>query len=558
MGKRSRSTSSVPTLNFKGARLTGTDSADFVEYGSSKAMPILLPNQWDPLQHIGIDIGGSLAKIVWFDRVDDPTPDTSINCLTASSSKKNLKYNEKDKALFEDTQKEDSFKKKSVNKSLNISDLDTNSYDDSGVSLPKKSNNIKSKNKNVKTIKIDSNKEKSLNDHNVTSPLIQNFLNDTGRTNLALGGMLRFMMFEVVKLEEGIEFIRQIFINRGIKPENIPNQIIRGTGGGAHKFSKLFKDKLGISITKDDEMECLVTGLNFLVKEIPNEVFTYDEKRNPAFQHYEIKSPESSTNSIVASEISSLNTSDNENDNKKDNIKKPKLDKGVEIKENNDELSSSNNSSNQYDKPYLIVNIGSGVSIIKVTGEDTYERVSGTSFGGGTFWGLLSLLTDVDDYDSVLEDARHGNNKNVDMLVSDIYGGNYSKIGLKGNAIASTFGKVFKIPKEKRKEEFKKEDIAISLLYLVCNNIGQIAYLLAQSHGADRIFFSGFFIRNHPITMYTLSYAVDFWSKGSIKALFTRHEGFFGAMGAFLQQSYQKPREHRFSYAGTSDGDEDS
>lgn len=25
-------------------------------------------------------------------------------------------------------------------------------------------------------------------------------------------------------------------------------------------------------------MECLITGLNFLVKQIPNEVFTYDEK----------------------------------------------------------------------------------------------------------------------------------------------------------------------------------------------------------------------------------------------------------------------------------------
>lgn len=33
--------------------------------------------------------------------------------------------------------------------------------------------------------------------------------------------------------------------------------------------------------------------------------------------------------------------------------------------------------------PYLVVNIGSGVSILKVTGPGTFERVSGSSLGGG-------------------------------------------------------------------------------------------------------------------------------------------------------------------------------
>lgn len=36
--------------------------------------------------------------------------------------------------------------------------------------------------------------------------------------------------------------------------------------------------------------------------------------------------------------------------------------------------------------PYLLVNIGSGVSIIKVTSLNEFERVSGSSLGGGTFW----------------------------------------------------------------------------------------------------------------------------------------------------------------------------
>jgi type II pantothenate kinase len=111
----------------------------------------------------------------------------------------------------------------------------------------------------------------------------------------------------------------------------------------------------------------------------------------------------------------------------------------------------------------------------------------------------------------------------------------YSKIGLKSTTIASSFGKVFKAPAESRKQSFKQEDIAVSLLYLVSNNIGQIAYLNAKPHGIKRIYFSGFFIRGHPITMNTLSYAIDYWSKGTMKALFLRHEGYLGALGAFLK-----------------------
>ena len=121
------------------------------------------------------------------------------------------------------------------------------------------------------------------------------------------------------------------------------------------------------------------------------------------------------------------------------------------------------------------------------------------------------------------------------MLVGDIYGGDYSKIGLKSTTIASSFGKVIKVPAKDRKSSFKQEDIAVSLLYLVSNNIGQIAYLNAQAHGISNIYFSGFYISGHAITMNTLSYAISFWSRGKMKAKFLRHEGYLGAIGAFLK-----------------------
>ena len=119
----------------------------------------------------------------------------------------------------------------------------------------------------------------------------------------------------------------------------------------------------------------LITGLNFLVRQIAYEVFTYDERRPEPIQF--------------------------------DNHRASEL------------------------FPYLLVNIGSGVSIIKVTSEESYERISGellwfisvqwieynwpyfnhricsfyttgTSLGGGTLWGLLSLLTEAKDYDKML------------------------------------------------------------------------------------------------------------------------------------------------------------
>jgi type II pantothenate kinase len=59
--------------------------------------------------------------------------------------------------------------------------------------------------------------------------------------------------------------------------------------------------------------------------------------------------------------------------------------------------------------PYLLVNIGSGVSILRVDSENRYERVSGTCIGGGTFWGLCRLLTQCKDFEEAMEISQTGN-----------------------------------------------------------------------------------------------------------------------------------------------------
>lgn len=203
--------------------------------------------------------------------------------------------------------------------------------------------------------------------------------------------------------------------------------------------------------------------------------------------------------------------------------------------------------------PYLLVNIGSGVSMIKVSGPKEFQRVGGTHLGGGTFWGILSLLTGARTFDDMLAMADRGDNSGVDMLVGDIYGMDYSKIGLKTTAIASTFGKVFRMKNAAERDaedgeglsrndpdrgevNFNHEDMSRSLLYAISNNVGQIAYLQSEKHQVKHIYFGGSFIRGHRQTMNTLSYAIRFWSKGEKQAYFLRHEGYLGAVGAFLRR----------------------
>ncbi|CAI9092932.1 OLC1v1028300C1 [Oldenlandia corymbosa var. corymbosa] len=297
-----------------------------------------------------------------------------------------------------------------------------------------------------------------------------------------LKGKLHFLKFETKRINECVEFMssKQFQSNGGCfcKAPACDKNIIKATGGGAFRFADLFKEKLGITLDKVDEMDSLVAGVNFLLKGVTGEAFTYMDGKNEY----------------------------------------------VQIDQND-----------LY--PYLLVNIGSGVSMIKVDGDDKFERVSGTSVGGGTFWGLGKLLTKCKSFDELLELSHSGNNRVIDMLVGDIYGGtDYSKIGLTSTAIASSFGKA--VSGNKELEDYRPEDVARSLLRMISNNIAQIAYLNALRFGLKRIIFGGFFIRGHAYTMDTISVGVDFWSKGEAKALFLRHEGYLGALGAFM--SYKK------------------
>uniref|UniRef100_A0A1A7Z7K6 Pantothenate kinase 4 n=1 Tax=Iconisemion striatum TaxID=60296 RepID=A0A1A7Z7K6_9TELE len=297
---------------------------------------------------------------------------------------------------------------------------------------------------------------------------------------------LHFIKFENAYIETCLDFIKDHLVNTETK-------VIKATGGGAHKFKVLIERKLGLKVDKEDEMSCLIKGCNFVLKNIPHEAFVYAKHADSEFR---------------------FQTTD------------PDI------------------------FPYLLVNIGSGVSIAKVESEDKFERIGGSSIGGGTFWGLGALLTKTKRFDELLQLASKGQHTSVDMLVKDIYGGSYGYLGLTGDLIASSFGKSATADKE-----FSKEDMAKSLLHMISNDIGQLACLYARLHNLSRVYFGGFFIRGHPLTMHTITYSINFFTKGEVQALFLRHEGYLGAIGAFLKGAEEdNPNQYSWgeNYAGSS------
>jgi type II pantothenate kinase len=82
---------------------------------------------------------------------------------------------------------------------------------------------------------------------------------------------------------------------------------------------------------------------------------------------------------------------------------------------------------------------------------------------------------------------------------------------------------------------YEARDISRALLIMISNNIGQLAYLNAVKHRCKHVYFAGNFLRHeNTIAMRTLAYAINFWSQGAMEGLFLRHEGYCGALGAFL------------------------
>ncbi|GAA5865908.1 hypothetical protein JCM3774_005518 [Rhodotorula dairenensis] len=575
---------------------------------SSEDPEVYLPHHEEMISHIAIDIGGSLAKVVYFTRAAPSSSRGMPNGTTSSPASSSP-------AAATPTHAQPDV----------ASPIPSTSKTDPAQWEPRRTPSPPQHAKpngvlGPKSLAQEQQRTPSRS-RPASSRALQSHLRRRSSTSrIPSGGRLNFVKFETSDLSSLITYLETL-ISSSAQANRVPLDVMRrnvkimATGGGAHKFYEELHARLGIEVRREEEMECLVLGLSF-VMEIPNEVFWYSDELIQAVSHpqeralsavtipstpgssatplplpaaadFELPSPvppvlrqppagpraalgpvasvkstpchsaHSSVSSLTVPSASSRPSASSATPTPTSNPSPPESTASASSSVVNDELPRPSPNPPQYSIkfdsspspaqfPCLLVNIGSGVSIIKIDDYGKFERISGTSLGGGTLWGLLSLLTGAKSFDDMLALADKGDNSSVDMLVGDIYGQDYQKIGLKSSTIASSFGKVFRRgeghgdalaeeDEEQRRKSFKPEDISRSLLYAISNNIGQIAYMNAEKHNLDRIYFGGGFIRGHAATISTLSYAIRFWSKGTKRALFLRHEGYLGGIGAWLK-----------------------
>ncbi|XP_063040151.1 pantothenate kinase 2, mitochondrial-like [Engraulis encrasicolus] len=188
-------------------------------------------------------------------------------------------------------------------------------------------------------------------------------------------GSLHFIRFPTHDMAAFLQMVRD-------KHFSSLHTTLCATGGGAFKFEQEFFQMAELELYKLDELECLIRGVLYIDSVVPSECYYFE---NPTdLEHCE--------------------------------------EKAFPLE-------------NPY--PFLLVNIGSGVSILAIYSKDDYRRVTGTSLGGGTFLGLCCLLTGCSTFEEALEMASRGESTHVDKLVRDIYGGDYERFGLPGWAVAS-------------------------------------------------------------------------------------------------------------------------
>jgi len=182
-------------------------------------------------------------------------------------------------------------------------------------------------------------------------------------------------------VQEFIDFVKH---HKLLEPESgIDESVIHATGGGAYKYHDLFQKEFEgkVKMCKHDEMQSLVDGMSFVLSFAKNPSYTLKtgegkkiiESYGKFGTFYQEDSQERQTE--IGNEI--LNVSNN-----------------IENFDISDTTSLTNSN-----KSKLLVSIGSGVSMIKVDPNGSFERVNGTMIGGGTLVGLTHMITGIRDFD---------------------------------------------------------------------------------------------------------------------------------------------------------------
>jgi len=154
--------------------------------------------------------------------------------------------------------------------------------------------------------------------------------------------------------------------------------------------------------------------------------------------------------------------------------------------------------------------------------------------------------------------ASEGDNSNVDMLVGDIYGGDYDAISLPKDLIASSFGKCQRLSHphivpgtqstdrfmeaeglsgseaEDEEQPVGENDISRALLTMVAFNVTQLAYFNSVIYQCDRLVFVGYYFKDFEF-LAALQHSLSYWSDNTKEAIFFKQAHWLGAIGAMVK-----------------------
>ena len=195
--------------------------------------------------------------------------------------------------------------------------------------------------------------------------------------------------------------------------------------------------------------------------------------------------------------------------------------------------------------PVLLVNIGSGVSIVLVEASGAFRRVSGSCLGGATWHGLARLIAPGHSYGALRDLAGQGDFRRTDLLVGDIYGAECAALGLPADLVAASFGKAEPAPAapdpgpDDRAAPLSpsaqhRADLLASLGFMLGNNAAQTACLVADQHAAQCILYTGGLLMDHEALWQVVDFGTRFWSGGRREARLVADGAFLGALGGVL------------------------
>ena len=180
--------------------------------------------------------------------------------------------------------------------------------------------------------------------------------------------------------------------------------------------------------------------------------------------------------------------------------------------------------------PYILTTGDEGICVYRVDSIDSYKKIGGNTIGPTSIWSLFNLTCNYEDIELAMNEAFKGNNEYIDLSVGDIYGGDYTGVGLNSDIIASSFSKV----NISEMNLIDKKDIGKSLAIFYGVTYAQVSALIASKENINKMFVSGDTFDSLELMQMIQSCLWEF-SGNNIGGIFSDYSKFFEIIGMVVE-----------------------